>query len=644
MMKFFKLFILLILFFAIFFRFNNLNWDSNQHLHPDERFLTMVNTAQKLPANIFDYFNQNISTLNPANVGYKFFVYGTFPLTLNKTLAVIFNNDDYNLLTIQGRFLSAFFDLLTLFFVYKIAQLFVDKLHKTDFNRFQLISTIPLWSAFFYAIAVYPIQLSHFFAVDTFLVFFMVGSFYFALKYHSVILARPKAASRIIVNNDSGQVLRQAQDIAGMTIETIFPLILSALFFGLALACKVSAIYILPLNLLIIFLGSVSLRGSASWRGRSNLKRIGDYFASLVMTFSIFFLTAYFILRLADPYLFQNPNFFNPLPSENFFKNIKELTVLASGQVIYPPTIQWFSKKPWFILINTAVFGVGIPYFILMIIGVIRIIFNFPIRQAQGKQISNIKKLLITYYLLLITILWILGLFTYQSFQFVKSMRYTIYLYPFFAILAGIGVNVIARILNKLKKTKQSNMRLLHFVRNDILLKVILIIVLLLWPVAFSSIYFHKHTRVEASEWIYKNLPNQSIILGEYWDDPLPLGVSSELTFEKQFRVEQIPVFDPDSPEKWQKLNEAFLRADYYILSSNRAWGSVPLMPERYPQMGKFYSDLLSGKTNYQLVKEFTSFPKFSIFNFQFSINDQIAEELFTVYDHPKVMIFKNKK
>jgi len=428
MMKFFKLFILLILFLAIFFRFNNLNWDSNQHLHPDERFLTMVNTAQKLPANIFDYFNQNISTLNPANVGYNFFVYGTFPLTLNKTLAVIFNNDDYNLLTIQGRFLSAFFDLLTLFFVYKIAQLFVDKLHKTDFNRFQLISTIPLWSAFFYAIAVYPIQLSHFFAVDTFLVFFMVGSFYFALKYHSVILARPKAASRIIVNNDSGQVLRQAQDIAGMTIETIFPLILSAIFFGLALACKISAIYILPLNILLIFFGLLKKK---------------QPFLFHVTCYVLYAMFGYFILRLADPYLFQSPNFFNPLPNENFFKNIKELTVLASGQVIYPPTIQWFSKKPWFILINTAVFGLGIPYFILMIIGVIRIIFNFPIRQAQGKQISNIKKLLITNYLLLITILWILGLFTYQSFQFVKSMRYTIYLYPFFAILAGIGGNTL---------------------------------------------------------------------------------------------------------------------------------------------------------------------------------------------------------
>jgi len=31
------------------FRLVGGNWDANSHLHPDERFLTMVGTAMKIP-------------------------------------------------------------------------------------------------------------------------------------------------------------------------------------------------------------------------------------------------------------------------------------------------------------------------------------------------------------------------------------------------------------------------------------------------------------------------------------------------------------------------------------------------------------------------------------------------------------------
>ena len=45
---------------------------------------------------------------------------------------------------------------------------------------------------------------------------------------------------------------------------------------------------------------------------------------------------------------------------------------------------------------------------------------------------------------------------------------------------------------------------------------------------------------------------------------------------------------------------------DYYILSSNRGWGSIPTVPEKYPKMSKFYRDLLEEETNYKKIKEFT--------------------------------------
>ncbi|MCU0503583.1 MAG: hypothetical protein MUC51_17830, partial [Anaerolineae bacterium] len=38
-----------ILLVAAFLRLTNLSWDMNTHIHPDERFLTMVSDAMKLP-------------------------------------------------------------------------------------------------------------------------------------------------------------------------------------------------------------------------------------------------------------------------------------------------------------------------------------------------------------------------------------------------------------------------------------------------------------------------------------------------------------------------------------------------------------------------------------------------------------------
>ena len=84
--------------------------------------------------------------------------------------------------------------------------------------------------------------------------------------------------------------------------------------------------------------------------------------------------------------------------------------------------------------------------------------------------------------------------------------------------------------------------------------------------------------------------------------------------------------------------------ADYYVLSSNRGWGSIMTVPEKYPLMNKFYQDLFKGKTQYKKIKEFNSFPQLSINNYQLIINDSWSDEGFTVYDHPQVLIFKNER
>jgi len=112
----------------------------------------------------------------------------------------------------------------------------------------------------------------------------------------------------------------------------------------------------------------------------------------------------------------------------------------------------------------------------------------------------------------------------------------------------------------------------------------------------------------------------------------------------KQFTIESMGVFDPDTPEKWNKIEKQLEQADYYILSSNRAWASVPTIPDKYPRMGQYYKDLFDGKTKYKLIQKFIPFYQ-SFFPFHPSswLNNWF-DESFTVYDHPSVFIFQNSK
>ena len=155
-----KFTLLFIFLFALSLRLYGLNWDQGNHLHPDERFLTMVATDVKLPQNIFQYFDTNKSSLNPNNYSsYQFFVYGTFPLFITKIFAVIFNLDNYESIVLVGRILSAFFDAGIIIILYKLSKKYL--------------------ASILYATTILPIQLSHFFAVDTFLTFFILLTFYF---------------------------------------------------------------------------------------------------------------------------------------------------------------------------------------------------------------------------------------------------------------------------------------------------------------------------------------------------------------------------------------------------------------------------------------------------------------------------------
>ncbi|MGE0462761.1 MAG: ArnT family glycosyltransferase, partial [Vicinamibacterales bacterium] len=185
--------LLFVLLVAAVLRFSGLDWDGRHHLHPDERFLSMVVTAEGWPDRGRTYLDEARSPLNPRNVGFPFFAYGTLPTTLVRAVGVALGQTDLDQLTLIGRRASAAASLGTVLLVFLIGlRLYAD-------------ARMAILGALLLATSVLPIQHAHFFVVDPFAVFFITAAAW--------ALAGPPRAYR-------------------------YPLV--GVFFGLALACKLS--------------------------------------------------------------------------------------------------------------------------------------------------------------------------------------------------------------------------------------------------------------------------------------------------------------------------------------------------------------------------------------------------------------------
>lgn len=558
------LLLVVILLLGALFRFYGLNWDQGQHLHPDERFLTMVTQAIQWPKTLGEYFDTNTSPLNPHNQNFSFFVYGTFPLFLTKFLGGIFQMTDYFTITLFGRGLSAFLDTLSILLIFLIGK------------KVFPFSKIGLLAAFLYAISVLPIQLSHFYATDTFLNFFLLATTFFLTRL---------AYERNYIWS-----------------------LLSGICFGLSLASKISALeflsFIAVLFLLILIL----------WREK------------LIIHLFVFTLAAFVVFRIGQPYAFAGNTFFNISLNPQFIQNLQELKNLSIPYGYFPPSVQWHNTSPIiYPLQNMVLWGLGLPIGTISILSVFTIAYDLFTKLKIGFSKRNLDPETI---LLISFITSVIIIFVYQAIQFVKPVRYFIIIYPFLSLVnAYFLVKIFLWLSRKVSRPVTSFAFMILFFS------------FIVWPVAFFSIYTKSHSRVAASEWIYQNIPIGSKIGTEHWDDGLPLSFDSKRN-NTLYHFEELPMFDEDSDEKWSKLNMKLRGIDYIVLSSNRAYGSVVRLPQRYPQTILFYKDLFEGRLNFVKVAEFTSRP--TIFGFE--IIDDNADETFTVYDHPRVIIYKRSQ
>ncbi len=734
-------------------RLVGMDWDEGQHLHPDERFLSMVTGAISPVDSWAQYFDTQRSPLNPNNVGYGFFVYGNFPITLVRYVTEWTDSADYYSNYLVGRSLSAAADILVIVLVFLIGRQLFDR-------------RIGLLGALLYAAAALPIQLSHFFTVDTFTNLFVAAAFWFAAR--------------------------------ALTAHHWPDYILFGIALGLAMASKVS---VFPFALILI--AALGLRvwlsqpvNDAQPAG-SRPQVAGQWWLTppvrqavlgLILAGAITVL----VFRIGQPYAFLpshsdvaiEPDALGPVmtavsrlgdpvglrPNPAWLEQMAEVRRQVSGYSDIPPNHQWGRRLPLiFPWVNMVRVGMGWPLGLWCWLALAWAVWEI----ARGHRLAE---------RLILPVLWILTFFIWQGIGWVKTMRYFLPVYPFLTLLGGWAlVTLWDRVASLLASRPAVRTRWPLAVVGG--LATVIVVGAAGWGFAVSRIYTRPVTRVAASDWMLTNiasdltltldtpngqqtvqvglrnswlppsqvdndptrppayytylagglpqpyeirvpvdgvlsglrlthvidpasetrlrtlrvalsstsdfsgalaedtisatfaaeedprgqsyqldLPPVSLEAGKLyylvfqpdasgplvisgsavategaWDDPLPVPTPPFIIWDAQYHGYELEMSWEDTADKRERMKYILDRADYLVISSNRFYASLSRNPERFPLSIAYYQALFSGELGFRLVGDFTSRPNLGPISFF----DDTAEEAWTVYDHPRVLIFR---
>ena len=490
----FNLTLILILLVGALLRFSGIDWGEYSFMHPDERFLLMVGSSIQPVDSLSEYFDTANSSLNPHNRGHGFYVYGTLPLFLARyAVQAFFGQSGLVEMTDAGRFLAAIADLLIVLLVYLIA----NRLYGT---RVALLATA------FSAATVLQIQQAHYFTMDPFITFFTVLAIYFSVQIAmSAWPAHPEqrsTADQELVHQAEVSSLEtsrqrvhafapQTQQASNLTAQfarvVAHPLFLSSIAFGFALGCAVaSKINAAPVAMMLPAALGIRLYLLPPEERQS---RLAEAFWFLALGA----FTSLLVFRLFQPYAFSGPGFFGLIPNDAWIANIREQRIQATGDIDFPPAMQWARRPIWFSFQNMVLWGLGLPLGILAWTGFLAVGW----RIWKGDWRAHI-----------LPWGWVAFYFTWQSLQFNPTMRYQYPVYPFLAIFAAWAlVALYDRGRRSNWKIEQRGLSPTWSRNLAVIAGAGVLLGTFVYAFAFARIYTSPFTRVEASYWIYQNIP-----------------------------------------------------------------------------------------------------------------------------------------
>ena len=438
-------------------RWDGANWDDGGHLHPDERYVTIVADNVHWPGLLEGYFDVERSPLSPYNTEPgRAYVYGTFPLYATKAVGALLGRNGYEL-NIVGRHLSALLDTGTIVLVFLIGLLLLGELGRAWANAGALLAAAS------YAFSVAAIQNSHYFTTDSWLVFFGMLTFYLA--------ARSVSSG---VEPGSGRFLR------------IFVLVGGS--FGLTVACKVSGAF-LALPVLLAVLGRCALV----------VRRAGTREAILRFCLSglTIVVSAYATFRAVSPYAFANSSWLDLTVSPDFRSALEAQRRAVDGAFLYPPAYQWLlSPRLWDPLVNLIVWQLGVPLGLAALggVGVLLARTGGPVaavvlrRGGRDGRTSPGRTEALTQHAMLVA--FVLVVFFWVASRFSHTGRYLLPVLPLLSVAAAYGLVALAGGRRQLLSAFSG----------------LVVVASALYALAFHHVYAEQNTRMAASDWIVANV------------------------------------------------------------------------------------------------------------------------------------------
>ena len=553
---------------ALSLRWYGLDWGN---YHPDEWPIESFARGLDLPNSPGEFFSPE-SPLNPG-----WFNYGSLPLILLAAIGWLGDQlrefaDFVPQRHVLWRGVTGLADAVTVILVARI-------------GRELYGHTVGFLAAAFYALAVLPIQLSHYYTVDPLMTALLMASLLASVRF-----------------------LRSRNQRTGY---------IAAALLGLAISTKASAV-VFSIPVAFVWLAYLSTRMRDGATTTNDIRRaLRHAILAVFIAFAAF--------AIAQPYAL--------IDWATYTNDVLTQANMARGEFELPFTIQYEDTTPWLYHIrNIVVWGLGIPLGVAALVGVSLITW----RDARRRNV--IELLLIVS--LLIPFLWL-------GAQQVKFMRYMLPLYPLFCIAAALAV--------------VSGMALLaRFGRRGtwagMTLAGVVIVPTAFYAIAFTTVFGGTHPVDRMSEWITDNVPPGSVITTETWDQ--------RFHGEHRYDIEPIEVYWADDWFKAEMIAGQLRRADYVYMFSNRGYGSVSRLPERFPVMRAYYEALFDGRLGYELARVETTYPSLlcvtlvddsiRYLGFEPSSPDVIdggasglvinlgpADESFTVYERPKPMLFR---
>jgi YYY domain-containing protein len=440
--------------------------------------------------------------------------------------------------------------------------------------------------AFLAAFAVIHIQLAHFYTADTFLALFSLGA---------VVALFPVAQ-------------RGSWVWAGVGGGLV----------GLALASKVAgAPLLLPLVLAptLYLLGGEGEAVLFTPPDRKRWVRAGGALAiSLVSVVVVNF--------VAQPYAY--------LDWPTFLAHVREQGEMVRRVRDYPYTLQYVGTTPYLYHVDQlARWGLGFPAGVMSWAGFV----GAPLWAWRSRSRAQA-----------LALAWVAPYFLIVGGLPVKYLRYLLPIVPFLLVY---GAHLLALLVEVGRRG--GPWRLLWGVGGGVLLGTAA------YGIAYASLYRTPHPALEASRWLREHAPPGALILKEHWEEGIPhLGA---------FRVEELPLYDPDTLEKLIHLAGRLSEAHYLVFYSHRLYGTIPRLPQRYPFTGRYYALLFSGRLGYEVVYWGGRWPSLlgvTLLDDPFrrpglpvptplrdwkpsplTLRLGFADESFTVYDHPLVLVFR---